>query len=136
MKKLLIASIVTLLTTTAALASPPIGQAQFIIKDIVVQPKQIEGLSVPLVGDSLSGVKICLSFDGPTKHVEAKGSIFGPNGKIWYGTTSQDCSNLEILPFPLLLEESPEIKIECRNFDPVVRTCKIKFEVYTTSFPK
>ena len=134
MKKTILA-LSALLLTTAALASPPpfAGQAQFIIRNIVVQPGQIEGDTVDLIGDNLAGVKVCLSFDGPVKHVEAKGSIWGPTDKIWYGTTSQDCSNLEILPFALPMKENPELKIECRNFDAVARTCKIKFEVYTTS---
>ena len=126
MKKIFIGSLFIFLNTAAAMASPGGTNAQIIKEAIVVQPGQTIAVNVPVAGLKLESIKLCSSFDSPAKNVEVKGEI----ADVWFGSVTKDCTPLDVVGGVALPEESV-LKLVCRNFDAVQRTCRVKAVIYT-----
>ena len=136
MKKLYASLIITfamsLFTMSAFADRPePAINAQVINRVIDVAPGQTKDVLVPLAGDRLESIKLCLSFDGPAKNVEVKGIIPG----TWFGSVSGDCTPLDQVG-GVNLPEDHTLRLACRNFDAGVRKCRVKAVVYTRSDDK
>jgi len=107
----------------------PVIIAKFVNPMIEVGPGKTEEVLIPLEGDKLESIKLCLSFDGPKKNVEVKGII--PD--TWFGSVSGDCTPLDQVGGVLLPEEHV-LKLSCRNFESVKRICRVKAVIYTSSY--
>ena len=117
------------LFTMSAFATPPNESAlntQFINQLIEVGAGQTKIVDIPLAGNRLESIKLCLSFDGPKKNVQAKGNI--PN--IWFGSVSSDCTSLDQIG-GVDLPEDAILRLSCHNFDDGKRLCRVKAVVYT-----
>ena len=134
MKKLFVSLIImfamSLFTMSAFADKPePVIIAKFVNPMIEVGPGKTEEVLIPLEGDKLESIKLCLSFDGPKKNVEVKGII--PD--TWFGSVSTDCTPLDQVGGVLLPEEHV-LKLSCRNFESVKRICRVKAVIYTSSY--
>ena len=99
--------------------------ATIVKKQIVVNPGQTVVANVPVEG-SLKSIKLCSSFDSPAKNVEVKGEIDG----VWFGSVTKDCTDVDQVG-GVEIPEDGVLRLSCRNFDAVQRTCRIKAVIYT-----
>lgn len=122
MKKLLF---LALLLPTLAFADMPI--TAHVVKQTIVAPAKgvSEPILIPIAG-VLKSIKTCLSFDSPVKNVQLKSEI----EDVWFGSVSQDCTTLEEVG-PISIPEDSSLRLSCRNFDDVQRTCRVKVVYYT-----
>ncbi len=124
MKKL---ALLLLLLPLSALAELPI-QAHVVKTQILVPANATSPeIFVPLAGNKLQSIKICTSFDSPVKNVQLKAELPG----LWFGSVTNDCTTLDDVG-SVVLPEDTELRLVCRNFDAVKRTCRIKVVYYTT----
>lgn len=98
-----------------------------VIKQAIVVPAHSTSAPVLIqVSGRLESIKICSSFDSPVKDVQVKGEIEG----VWFGSVSQNCTTLDDVG-SIELDEGAALKLVCRNFDDVQRTCRVKAVYYT-----
>lgn len=123
MKKLLF--IPLFLFASMAMATPP--TEAHVIKEAIVVPAHSTSAPVliPVSGKLLS-IKLCSSFDSPVKDVQVKGEI----EDVWFGSVSQNCTTLDDVG-SITLDEGANLRLVCRNFDAVQRTCRVKAVYYT-----
>jgi hypothetical protein len=123
MKKLLF---IALLLPALVMATPQ-NEAHVIKEKVLVVPPNTTSAPIYIpVSGVLQSIKLCSSFDGPAKNVQVKAEI----ANVWFGSVSQDCTTLDQVG-PVRLEEDAELRVVCKNFDPVKRTCRIKVVYYT-----
>ncbi len=123
MKKL---ALLLLLLPLSAFALPP-TQAHVIKTQIIVPANSTSPeVFVPLSGNKLQSIKICTSFDSPVKNVQLKAELPG----LWFGSVTNDCTTLDDVG-SVVLPEDAELRLICRNFDPIKRTCRVKVVYYT-----
>jgi hypothetical protein len=128
MKKILVKTLLTsalIAFTSMAFATPP--TESHVVKEAIVVPAHSTSnpIFIPVSGKLLS-IKLCTSFDSPVKNVQVKGEI----GNVWFGSVSQDCTSLDDVGSVDLDPES-SLRLICRNFDDVQRTCRVKVVYYT-----
>lgn len=118
--------IVTLaLFANFAFANPPL--TQHIIKySIVVPAHDSFGLLYIPLPDKIEAIKICVVDETAIQKIQFKATI----DDVYTESVSRDCSALEDIS-RLQLPENPELRVGCRNFDSVERTCKAKIIYYT-----
>jgi len=121
MKKLLLSLIIISLFNVSAFANELIPQV--IKEQIEVAPGQTKKLSIPLFGNKLESIKICLSFN---RHLQLNGEI----EDIWFGSTSGNCTTLDQIG-GVILYPNAVLALSCKNFDSASHICRVKAAIYT-----